>query len=324
MIKLLRLASILVVLCAVGVVVFVVVLGIRGDQQIEEFLNAPNVIDIFRKSAKTAEPSGDQVSPLVKFAKDFALRINPPPPPARKRPKTPSKTPATANTGRPKRPKPKVSVTAKFKVLATCRYEQEPSRSLVLVDRPPKGLKWLQQGEKVGHLTIQEVRDGSVLCSDGQELFVPPSKVKTKTLLKSDLTDSDKARPAVATPPGLEEGLIDMVEELAPKPRPVRERIRPSRRSPFAAPEAGKIDNEPRQRRRVRRLPAPKPKNLAPEQTPEEQSEALTDSIEAIKQIMNQPETEAEGADNSEELKMWEQLLKSLEEEKKENETENE
>ncbi len=320
MIKLMKLASILVALCAVGLVVFVVILAIQGDQQIEKLLNAPNVIDIFRKSAKTTEPSGDQVSPLVQFAKAFALRINPPPPPKPKRSKTPSKS-QTAKATRPDRPTPKVSVRAKFKVLATCRYEQQPARSLVLVDRPPQGLKWFQQGEKVGHLTIQEVRDGSVLCSDGQELFVPPSKTKTKTLLKSDLVDSVEPMPTLVTPAEVGDGVVDTLELVVPKTQSARERVRPRRRSLPGVPGGANVDPDSAKRRRVRRLPEPKPRNLPPEPTPQQESEVLTDSIETIRQMMDRPEAEAGDAEKAEELKIWEQLLKSLEKEREEIET---
>ena len=107
MMKTLKVASILVAMCAVGSVVFVVVLGIQGDQQIEELLNSPGAIEEFRKLAKTTDKSQDQVSPLVKFAKDFALRINPPPPP--KPPKAPSK-PRVARKEKPAPPKPKISL----------------------------------------------------------------------------------------------------------------------------------------------------------------------------------------------------------------------
>jgi hypothetical protein len=227
MIKTLKVASILVVICAVALVAFVVVLGIRGDKQIAEFLDAPGVIEKFRKLAKTVDEDVDQVSPLIEQAKAFALRINPPPPPKPKRPKAAPKK----RTAKKQAPRPKAPVKARFKLVATCRYEQQPERSLVLVDRPPQGLKWFRQGDNVGHLTIQQVKDGSIVCSDGQELFVPPSKVKTKTLLKSELTDSAKPRPTISTP--LEqpvEGGVGAVERTALETQPDTVR-RPSRRS---------------------------------------------------------------------------------------------
>ena len=51
----------------------------------------------------------------------------------------------------PSTPRPKAPVTAKFKLVATCRYEDQPEKSLALLNMSAKGLKWFRQGEKVGH-----------------------------------------------------------------------------------------------------------------------------------------------------------------------------
>ena len=84
--KALKTLSILAALCAVASVVFVVVLGIQDDQQIEELLNAAGAIEQFRTGAKTTDETTDKVSPLLKHARAFGLRINPPPPPIEHRP----------------------------------------------------------------------------------------------------------------------------------------------------------------------------------------------------------------------------------------------
>ncbi|MHC4722237.1 MAG: hypothetical protein ACYS6I_05955 [Planctomycetota bacterium] len=314
MIKTLKVASILVVICAVALVAFVVVLGIRGDKQIAEFLDAPGVIEKFRKLAKTVDEDVDQVSPLIEQAKAFALRINPPPPPKPKRPKAAPKK----RTAKKQAPRPKAPVKARFKLVATCRYEQQPERSLVLVDRPPQGLKWFRQGDNVGHLTIQQVKDGSIVCSDGQELFVPPSKVKTKTLLKSELTDSAKPQPAISTP--LEqpvEGGIGAVEQTALETQPDMVR-RPSRRSQPADAAGAKPKPDSAKRGRVRRLPPQGARNLPPEQTTEQRKESVQQSIATIKEMMAQPDLLLEDDEKAKELKIWEQLLETLEKERTE------
>ncbi len=315
MIKTLKVASILVVICAVALVAFVVVLGIRGDKQIAEFLDAPGVIEKFRKLAKTVDEDVDQVSPLIEQAKAFALRINPPPPPKPKRPKAAPKKRAAKKK---QAPRPKAPVKARFKLVATCRYEQQPERSLALVDRPPQGLKWFRQGDKVGHLTIQQVKDGSIVCSDGQELFVPPSKVKTKTLLKSELTDSAKPQPTISTP--LEqpvEGGIGTVERTALETQPDTVR-RPSRRSQPADAAGAKPKPDSAKRRRVRRLPPQGARNLPPEQTIEQRKESVQQSIATIKEMMTQPDPLLEDDEKAKELKIWGQLLKTLEKERTE------
>lgn len=320
MIKTLKVASILVVICAVALVAFVVVLGIRGDKQIAEFLDAPGVIEKFRKLAKTVDEDVDQVSPLIEQAKAFALRINPPPPPKPKQPKAaPQKQ--TAKKQAPEPPRPKAPVTARFKLVATCRYEQQPERSLALVDRPPQGEKWFRQGDNVGHLTIQQVKDGSIVCSDGQELFVPPSKVKKKILLKSELTDSARPRPTISTPLEPVEGGIGAVERTALEPQPDTV-LRPSRRSQPADAAGAKPKLDSAKRRRVRRLPSQRDRNLPPEQTTEQRKESVQQSITTIKEMMTQPDPLLEDDEKAKELILWKQLLKSLEEESAEIEKE--
>jgi hypothetical protein len=320
MIKTLKAASILVVICAVGLVALVVVLGIRGDRQIAEFLDAPGVIEKFRNLAKTVDDNVDQVSPLIEQAKAFALRINPPPPPKPKQRKTPVKQ-QVAKKDKPERIKPP-SVKAKFKLVATCRYEQQPERSLALVNRPPQGLKWVRQGDNVGHLTIQQVKDGSIVCSDGQELFVPPSKVKTKILLKSELTDSARPQPTISTPleQPVESG-IGAVERTALEPQPNTLRRPRRRRQPTGAAEAKpKLDST--KRRRVRRLPPQRDRNLPQEETIEQRKESVQQSIETIKEMMNQPDSLEGDEERAKEQIIWLQLLENLEKESAEIEKE--
>lgn len=315
--KMLKVASILVAMCAVGSVVFVVVLGIQGDQQIEELLKAPGAIEEFRKLAKTTDKSRDQVSPLVKFAKEFALRINPPPPPKPKPPKAAPKS-RVARKEKPAPPKPKAPVTAKFKLLATCRYEQQPARSIALLDMPAKGIKWYRQGDKIGHLTIQEVKDGSIICSGGQELFVPVSRKKTRTLLKSEVADSRRPQASILTPLEVVESVIDTGKPTTPQILPVTVGAQPGREGrPVGASPAKPRDDSTR-RRRVRRLPPRKPRQLPPaEPTLEQRRETLAESIATIREMMVNPNpsyTTDEG--QAEELKIWEQMLGKLEQER--------
>jgi len=316
MMKTLKVASILVAMCAVGSVVFVVVLGIQGDQQIEELLNSPGAIEEFRKLARTTEKSQDQVSPLVKFAKDFALRINPPPKP--KPPKAASK-PQVARKKKPAPPKPKAPVRAKFKLLATCRYEQQPARSLALLDMPVKGTKWYRQGDDVGHLTIQEVKDGSVVCSDGQELFVPPTRKKTKNLLKSEVAALQRPQATILTPLEAVESVIDAEKPATPEALPVTAGAQPGREGRPVGASPAKPKDDSARRRRVRRLPPRKPRQLPPaEPTPEERREALTESIATIREMMANPTPSYADEGQGEELKIWEQMLSKLEQERAE------
>ncbi len=72
------------------------------------------------------------------------------------------------------------------------------------------------------------------------------------------------------------------------------------------------------QRRRVRRLPARKPRQLPAERTPEQKKEALTESIATIREMIANPTPSLTGEEKVAELQIWEQMLKSLEEERNE------
>jgi hypothetical protein len=309
MIRTLKITSMLIAISAVGFIVFLVVFGLRGDRQIEEFLKAPGAIEKFKKLAKTTDQDQDQTSPLFKHAKAFALRINPPPP---VKPKQPKAAPRKQVAKKAPPPKPKAPVRAKFKLVATCRYEQQSGRSLALLDRPPQGPKWYRQGDKVGHLTIEQVKDGSIICSDGQELFVPPIKKGTKTLLKSELIDSRKPQPATTVTLEQEKTLVTPSEEmetLVSTPAQPPQETRPT----LAKPQP-----DPAERRRIRRLPPRRPRQLPAQPTPEQRTETLEKSISTIKEMMSRSVPSLEDEENEKELKVWEQLLESLEKERNE------
>ncbi|HIJ71393.1 MAG TPA: hypothetical protein HPP87_08525 [Planctomycetes bacterium] len=309
MLKILKVASILIFICAVGLVGLVIVGAIRGDEQIEELLKAPGAIENFKKTAKKTEPGEDQISPLVKFAKDFSLRINPPPPPEPVKPKT-IRRPRVASKRTPEPPRPKAPVKAKFDLLATCRYEQMPDRSLALLALPVKGIKWYRQGEDVGHLTIEQVKDGSIVCSDGQEIFVPVSKKTTKTLLKSELA-ALLPQAGISTPLQAAESVVDADKPTIPQAQPVTTPARP--------------ENDLATRRRVRRLPPREPRTIQrPEPTAQEKRENISESIATIKEIMSQPDASGDDAEKENEMKIWSELLQSLEEEQAQIEENNE
>jgi hypothetical protein len=92
-------------------------------------------------------------------------------------------------------------VTAQFTLLGTSYSPSNPGFSFayIFVDNAKK---WVQSGEVVGHLTIKEVRESSVICSDGRQdneimMEVVPDRVSM--LETGDLTASDAA-PAAPGP----------------------------------------------------------------------------------------------------------------------------
>jgi hypothetical protein len=181
MIKTLRITSVAAAVLAAVFLVFPAVFGIRGDKQREQLLNSAGAIEQF-KDAKGGkfDNKGRETSPLVKQAEAFALYLNPPPKPTAE---------SSASSGEP-RPK---SVSPKFKLVGTSRHELQPEMSLALIDEPGKGLHWVRPSSKVGHLIIEQVRDGVVVVRDGASTFeLVAERPERKSLLKSTTPPSGR------------------------------------------------------------------------------------------------------------------------------------
>ncbi len=178
MIKTLRITSVMAAILAAVFFVFPAVFGVRSDEQVEGFLDSAGAIEEFKsdrgeKSAKSER----QISPLVEQAKDFALYLNPPPAPKPKRTAKPRKPSVS--------PKPR-TVSPKFTLVGTSYYASHPELSLALIDEPGKDLRWVSQSSKVGHLVIEEVKDGVVVVRDGQRTFeLVAKRPEKRSLVKS-------------------------------------------------------------------------------------------------------------------------------------------
>ena len=176
MIKTLRIISIAAaVLAAIFVVFFVisVVFGAHSDEHIEKLLSSPGIIEKFNKTAdnKTIR-SDNEKSPLEEQAGVFALYLNPP------KPKK-AKTVTGSTTSITREP----AVTPKFKVIGTSYYKERPELSMALIDEPGKGLHWVRQSSKVGHLLIEQVKDGIVIVKDSQGTFELEAEQRPETSL---------------------------------------------------------------------------------------------------------------------------------------------
>jgi hypothetical protein len=176
MIRTLRITSILAVALTAVLVVFVVfsvVFGVRGDKDIEELLGEPDVIEKFNTSVgNKAARNTSQVSPLVQQAGKFALFLNPP------KPKAPR--PVTGRAVSTKRPP---SATPKFTVIVTSYYKDRPELSIAMIDEPGKGRNWVRQSSKVGHLLIEEIKDGVVVVKDSSGTFELAAEQKPRVSL---------------------------------------------------------------------------------------------------------------------------------------------
>ena len=156
MIKALRITSVLAAVLAVVFVVAPVVVGVRNDEGIEKSLNSPSVVEKFKKTVgNKAKTSKDETSPLVKQAESFALYLNPPKPKVSKTVKD-GKTFARAPV-----------VTPKFKVVGISYNNSHPESSIALIDEPGKGMHWVRQSDKIGHLIVEQIKDGIIVVDNG-------------------------------------------------------------------------------------------------------------------------------------------------------------
>jgi hypothetical protein len=162
MVKTLRITGVLAVILAGVFFAFPVFFGVRGDEQVTEFLNSSSILERFNQAKSSQQsPDENQSSPLVKQAEAFAQIINPPQPALL----APSLSPQPSITQRPS------IVSAKFALIGTCYYQANPQQSLAFINEPGKGFHWVRQSEQVQHLIIEQIKDGLVVVRDGQRTF---------------------------------------------------------------------------------------------------------------------------------------------------------
>ena len=320
MVRTLRITSIAAVVGALALVVLLVVSGLRDDAELEEFLSSAGVVEKFKADSGKASQNEDRISPLLRQAQAFAKGINPPPKP-KPRPAKASGRPASE---RAVAPQPKQPVTAKFKLVATCRYEDQPQRSLALLDMPAKGLKWFRQGEKVGHLVLEQIKDGSIVYNDGKktsELFAP--KPKTKSLLKSEAVSAAPNKPV--TPAVSHRDVVEIpaakpkasektpkAEDSALSRRGVTRRRAGRRTEPATARSAKTVESKPKVSDRQ------ESQKTAAGPTPEERKKILKENIAGIKKIMNEARDSRSSRDTKKDRETMEKLLNILEKEERE------
>jgi len=177
MIKTLRITSIAVVILAGIMLAFPVVFGLRGEEQVEQFLSLPGAIEQFSqgRSDNQQESSERQISPLIKQAEAFALYLNPPPKPIPDAGVSPSR-PSIDTTPRPER------VSAKFTLVGTSVHPSHPEQSLAFIDEPGKDMRWVRQNSEVGHLIIEQIKDGLIVVRDGQRTFDIPVQQRPRQI----------------------------------------------------------------------------------------------------------------------------------------------
>jgi len=107
MIKTLRITSVFVALAAIAFIIFIAVTGLSADEKVEKLLKTPGLAKRLQAGSATPKEQQEQKSALVRQAKAFALRIDPPP------------VAKVAETRKTKTTsiRPKVAVSAQFEVI---------------------------------------------------------------------------------------------------------------------------------------------------------------------------------------------------------------
>jgi len=214
---------------------------------------------------------------------------------------------------RPTPPKPKVQTSVKSDLLATVLYASSPEKSLALFQMGANQ-EWFRQGEKVGHLEIKEIRDGSVIFTQGNEIFVP-AKPEVKSFLKGDQKTSTAPHtgpssvaarltaPGQGQQPQPAEGLD---AETAAAEKADSEKVHMTR--PIDRTSRPRPDVSARIKR-TRSVPKPP--------SPQEHKESLENTMSGIEDIMNRQDKSLSEEDRKKENEMWKELLDKLNAEKK-------
>jgi len=258
MIQTLRITSVAVVILA-GVVIASIAgpasllgFGVKGDEQMEKILNAPSAVDRFKEQhGDKPQTNQDTTPPLIRQAELLANIINPP---ASTAPAV--RTATKTGTGTPPPPPPRTS--AVFGLVGTS-YSPNPNESFAYIRLADNSYMWIRPGEAVGHLVVKQIRNGSILYSDGSrdvEMMVELAP-ETASLLEAGAAST----PIVSESRG---------------PSAVRIPGRPAEVTPSSVSA-----------RPVTRAPLPSPRLT------EEDQQALGDLVERLKQLDTDPATRA-------------------------------
>jgi hypothetical protein len=202
MIKTLRLTGVAavafagLVLASVLGPVSVVRLDDKSDHRLQKVLSSPGAVERFHNlHGDKSTASQDTTPPLVRQAELFKDIIDPKlPPPV-------VSTPVSAPPARFTTPVKPVTTSAKFTLMGTSCSPSNPNASFAYIFADNK-YQWVQCGESLGHLVIKEIREGSVVCWDGDrdsEIAMEPVPNRV-SLLEADGAAASPAAIAVPQP----------------------------------------------------------------------------------------------------------------------------
>jgi hypothetical protein len=158
-------------------------LGVTQNPQVVSFLEEPGAVTRFNdgKDSQVADDQSDKTPPLVRAAQTLEEIINPRIVPAE------ASTAKTETRITPTFVKPLTPSTAKFNLVGICYSPANPENSFAYIRLPDNEYQWVQQGSEVGHLTVKQIKNASIVCFDGKnlnEMTVEPT-VDTASILET-------------------------------------------------------------------------------------------------------------------------------------------
>jgi hypothetical protein len=214
-------------------------------------------------------------------------------------------------------------VTAKFNLVGTSYYAGKSGLSLALIDEPGQGLRWVREGNSVGHLMIDKVNDGSITVRDGSRTF--EMNVTVKELWRDLVKGASKSKSAIPADSSAESQRISptatpaVISTAAPQegnpasPALSRPGMRNRQTDIAALRRAGRnaqppASNEPTAQNPAtqQRIEPPQPQSV----TPAEQAASISALKETLQKQLNDAKTSRV---SPEEAKQMEELAKALE-----------
>ncbi|MBN1803648.1 MAG: hypothetical protein JW837_00215 [Sedimentisphaerales bacterium] len=160
-------------------VVGILVLGALGlkceNPQVEQILQRPGIIQRFEDINNKQDKPAEEGSPLVVQARVFSSYLTAPPPSEKKDKEKVSfaveQTPSQSTPIITKPPAPPAP-SAKFKVLGTSYYPNQPERSMALIWQPGSNdgyERWVKEGSRLDHFIVHKIKRGVVVYRDNQQ-----------------------------------------------------------------------------------------------------------------------------------------------------------
>jgi hypothetical protein len=160
----------------------VVALHVRSQWWSNSQVTRTETVSAIDRFKQMAEGKADQVlpqtPPLIQQAQAFALHLNPPhPPQPLAKPAPQVSSPMAQVQSKPP------SSSAKFELHGISYYRPKPEESMALICEPGTGRRWVKQGDKLGHVTIEKITSTTIVYKDGdrtQEVALASDQALTR------------------------------------------------------------------------------------------------------------------------------------------------